>query len=105
MHAYKSQSTFDEKKDRRWEDISCKSTKKKSTPGLLYALNPLESCQALYHGEENPVNAYIQLCLSAQNVRRKKISYFTGESLSTTGTLTNWSASIKTVFSENFLLQ
>lgn len=34
----------------------------KEIPDLLYALGPLRSCQALYHGEENPLNACTQLC-------------------------------------------
>lgn len=34
---------------------------KKSVPDLLFVLNPLKNYQALYHGEETPLSAYIQL--------------------------------------------
>lgn len=42
--------------------ISLNALCREILPDLLCALNPLKSCQALYHGEENPSSAYTQLC-------------------------------------------
>lgn len=42
-------------------------------PDLPCGLNPLKSCQALYHGAENPGSACTQLCLSRQTKLRKRV--------------------------------
>ena len=55
----------DTKKNLKYkQEQNSESIKLKNIPDLICALNPLRSCQVLYHGEENHENAYTQLCLS-----------------------------------------